>query len=54
MARPLTPDQRTRLSESAKGKTIQSMEWEEEGQYWVITFTDESEMAVRLMAELGV
>ena len=40
------------ISQDAKGKTIESMEWDEEGEYWVLTFTDGSEMSVRLMAEL--
>lgn len=49
-----TPEQRQQISETAKGKTIKSMEWEEEdGGYWVITFTDESEMCVRTMAEIA-
>jgi len=28
------------------------MQWDEEGSYWIITFTDNSEICVRLMAEL--
>lgn len=51
-----TEAQRRRVSEDAKGKTIESMEWEPEGPgggYWVMTFTDGSEISVRLMAELA-
>jgi len=47
-----TPEQRQEIGDSAKGKTIQSMQWDEEGSYWIITFTDNSEICVRLMAEL--
>lgn len=47
-------NQRKQLSELAKGKTIESMEWTDaDGGYWVITFTDGSEISVRLMAELA-
>jgi len=44
--------QRLAISEDAKGKTILSMYWDDVGEYWVIDFTDESQMCVRLMAEL--
>ena len=53
MAITYTDEQRERLSKDAEGKTIARMSWEPEGRYWVIEFTDESEMCVRLMAELG-
>lgn len=46
------PTQRASIAEQAKGKVITSFAWEEEGQYWVITFDDESEISVRLMAEI--
>jgi hypothetical protein len=45
-----TNEQREMISKQAKGKIIESMEWE--GDYWVITFTDGSEISLRLMAEL--
>lgn len=51
--------QREQISAEAKGKTVQTLEWSEEkndgegvGGYWVITFTDGSEISFRLMAEL--
>lgn len=46
-------EQRKRISDESKGKTIETMGWEpDDGGYWVITFTDGSELSVRLMAEL--
>lgn len=45
--------QRKQISEMAKGKVIESMEWEPQGRYWVITFTGGEELCVRLMAEIG-
>lgn len=48
-----TPEQRNNISEVCKGRIIESMEWEPEGKYWVITFTDGDELCVRLMAELS-
>ena len=47
-----TDSQREAISAASKGKIIESMEWEPDGQYWVMTFADGSEMCVRLMAEL--
>ena len=45
--------QRLRISAEADGKTVESLEWESsEGGYWVMTFTDDSEIAFRFMAEL--
>lgn len=46
-------EQRERISTEAKGKIIETMEYDEEGGYWVITFTDGSEMTFRFMAELS-
>ncbi len=48
-----TTEQREEISRMAEGKTIESMEWVEEDHYWVITFQDDVEMCVRLMAEGG-
>lgn len=45
-----TEEQRKMLSEEAKGKTVESLEWDED--YWVMTFTDGTETCFRLMAEL--
>lgn len=47
-----TEEQRKQISATAEGKTIRSMEWDDVDKYWVITFTDESEITVRLMSEL--
>jgi hypothetical protein len=50
-----TEVQRAALADDAKGKTIAAMTWEPEGPgggYWVLAFTDGTEMSVRLMAEL--
>jgi hypothetical protein len=45
--------QRLQISANAKGKTVESLEWEsEDGGYWVMTFTDGSETTFRFMAEL--
>jgi hypothetical protein len=39
-------------AEQAKGKTIASLEWDDEGDYWVMTFTDGSEICwAETMAE---
>jgi hypothetical protein len=52
-----TERQRHEISKEAEGKTIHSLEWcldedMEGGGYWVMTFTDESEISFRFMAEL--
>jgi len=47
--------QRKQIGEEAVGKMIASLEWvddEDTGGYWVMTFTDGSEICLRLMAEL--
>jgi len=58
---PYNPDKfdaawRERVSKDAAGKTIESLTWEPEGDhghgYWVMTFTDGTEICVRLMAEM--
>ena len=46
-------EQSAQISADVKGKTIESMEWEEVGLYWVVTFRDGSEFCCRLMAELS-
>jgi hypothetical protein len=49
-----TEEQRARISADAAGKTVESLEWEQEdGGYWVMTFTDGSETSFRFMAELS-
>lgn len=50
---------RSDVSEGAKGKTIESLEWSEEPDggdgYWVMTFTDGSEITWSLsMAEVDM
>jgi hypothetical protein len=45
--------QRLQISAGATGKTVESLEWESaDGGYWVMTFTDGSEISFRFMAEL--
>lgn len=48
-----TDDERQIISAQAEGKTIEIMEWVADGQYWIIGFTDGTEVAVRLMAEIS-
>jgi hypothetical protein len=49
-----TEKQRQEIAAQAKGKTVESLEWEDHaGGYWVMTFTDESEVSFRFMAELA-
>jgi len=50
--------QREQISAETKGKTVRSLEWSENvddtdglGGYWVMTFTDGSAIAFRLMPE---
>lgn len=47
-----TEEQRKQIAKAAKGRKVRSLEFETEGQYWVMTFTDESEISFRFMAEL--
>lgn len=47
-----TTEQRERIINESVGKTVESLYWEAEGNYWVMTFTDETEMAFKFMAEL--
>jgi hypothetical protein len=48
-----TPAQRQAIRTEVSGKTIAWMEWTDADEgYWVMTFTDGSELCVRLMAEL--
>lgn len=47
-----TPEQREALSKDAIGKQIESMTWDEVDEYWVMAFTDGSEMCVRGRIEL--
>lgn len=54
MGMPYTPEQRERMIEESKGKVIDTMEWVSEDEYWVIKFTDGTEMCVRFMAELSL
>ena len=43
--------QRKMIEEEAKDKTIESLEWDEAG-YWVMTFTDGTEISFKFMSEL--
>jgi hypothetical protein len=47
-----TEEQRATMSAEAKGKTVESLYWDDEGDYWVMTFTDGAEICFRFMAEL--
>lgn len=47
-----TPQQRTETSESAIGKTVESLDYDEDDNYWVMTFNDGTETCFRFMAEL--
>ena len=44
--------QRASIIKESIGKTITDMEYVEDEQYWVMTFTDGSEMSFRFMAEV--
>ncbi len=46
-----TPGQRHRIISESKGKVIKHLKYDEDGNYWVMTFTDGSEMSFRFMAE---
>jgi len=55
----ITDEWRASLSAAVQGKTIQSLEWSAEADgsdgYWVMTFTDGSEVCfARTMAELAI
>jgi len=49
-----TNKMRERISNDAKGKIIESLEWceYEEDKYWAMIFTDGSEICFRFMAEM--
>jgi YD repeat-containing protein len=47
-----TDEQRAQIGAGAAGKVVESLEWDAEGRYWVMTFTDGSETSFRFMAEL--
>jgi hypothetical protein len=47
-----TDEQRAQISEQSKGKIVESLIWEPEDECWRMTFTDGSEMSLRLMAEM--
>ena len=47
-----TDTQRKEISDEAKGKKVESLEWVPDERYWAMTFNDASEICFRLMAEL--
>ena len=47
-----TDEMRTRMAEDVKGKVVKSLEWDKEDGYWVMEFTDGTELCFRMMAEL--
>ena len=46
-----TAEQRQQISDQAAGKVVESLDYEDD--YWVMTFTDGSEISFRFMAELA-
>ena len=44
--------QRESIIKESIGKTVTEMEYVEDDNYWVMTFSDGSEMSFRFMAEL--
>ena len=44
--------QRDIITELTKGKVVESLEYEEDGEYWVMTFTDGVETSFKFMSEL--
>ena len=52
MAIVYSPEQRAKISDEAKGKVVESLDYVEEDSHWVVTFTDGTEVAFRFMAEL--
>jgi hypothetical protein len=47
-----TDETRRAISREAEGKVVNSLEWDKIGEYWTMTFADESEISFRFMAEL--
>jgi hypothetical protein len=48
-----TQEQRDEIVIQARGKTVESLEFEDDSPgYWVMTFTDGSEISFRFMTEL--
>ena len=45
-------EQQESIIKESIGKTVTGMEYVENGNYWVFTFSDGSEMSFRFMAEL--
>ncbi len=43
---------RDRISQDAIGKIVESLEWDDEECYWVMSFTDGTEISFRLMTEI--
>ena len=41
------------IMETTKGKVVESLEYVDDGDYWVMNFTDGTEMSFRFMAELN-
>lgn len=45
-------EQLAKIIEEAAGKVVEKLEWDDEGEYWTLLFTDGTEMSFRFMAEL--
>jgi hypothetical protein len=48
-----TAGQRQQIGAQAVGKVVESLDYEPDDDYWVMTFTDGSEISFRFMAELA-
>jgi len=45
-------EQRKRIIEDGRGKTIMDLEWDEEDEYWTAILSDGTEFSFRFMTEL--
>lgn len=43
-----SPEQRNQIIKESEGKIIKSLEWDEDDEYWIMIFTDGSELMARL------
>lgn len=47
----MTPKQREQFAALSEGKTIAVATWDDEERYWVLRFTDGTELCVRLVVD---
>jgi hypothetical protein len=45
-------EERQEITDEIVGKTIKSLEWDEEGKYWTMVISEDVEITFRLMAEI--